>query len=769
MKIILLIILFFCYSVANSQTIYGVVNNDEGHPLISASISIRKVSNKIVINFTTTEKDGSFKLKWPDSQDSLELKISYIGYTEFIILLPMQIVDSISFKIKMTKSSNQLPGVTINSQTTWKRGDTTYFKVDAYKDGNERKLDDVIDKLPGFTKDEEGNLKFNGKTVEKITIDGEDLFADKVGLLLKNVPFGVIENIQALEKQTDKPLLKGLDNNQKVFINLQLKKNKISSTIGDWESGLDTKGRYLVNAVIFSLAGKTKAGLINNFNSQGNGIGYSLERELKLLPSQTAEEWLPSGEYLNTIQSLPNRYYINNRQWDCRLKINHPFKNSVKSQTEINFLNDRQIQFTNQNEIILNDSIFTERYTSSNYTRSPFLLQMNQKLTFAIDKLREANVTAYYYGNFSKGAYKTNLTQLNYNDSIATKTKNKYNQLIISADYIHRMSAKSALVAEVVFSTGTFRQDAYGYSIHYPDAFDFYAPGANQLLLPSVLKQTSIAGSLNLFSRKKSLFKNNGLKMHSDVYELNSTSTLANSYDPTIKYFLPQYSGMGNYTNYGVNGFTGIDFKVLKSTLFLNLSYGYEGYKKTEEGKKEKLNAFIYRIDLKYKFRKSSLQDELSFSYYNSLPKLFAFRELARPTSVNKYAFYKLPLRTSQNLEANYRYPFKFNRHIFIASVSSKLSSSGNVSRYNLNKLLQTNVDSVINVPSLFFMASLNYSHASLPLKMLVNFDVFAFLNKHRFLTDTKSGNFSSQSIISNLSLKRNWNRKYFIIAKGDL
>ena len=106
----------------------------------------------------------------------------------------------------------------------WRRGDTTIYTVDSFITGEERKLKDILTKLPGFAIDDEGKLKFKNKEVAKILVEGEDLFADKVGLLMESFPAHVLAEVQAVENDPKNKLLAGMSLENETIINLKLKK-----------------------------------------------------------------------------------------------------------------------------------------------------------------------------------------------------------------------------------------------------------------------------------------------------------------------------------------------------------------------------------------------------------------------------------------------------------------------------------------------------------------------------------------------------------------
>ena len=55
-------------------------------------------------------------------------------------------------------------------------GDTLIYKSEAFTNGSERKLEDVLAKLPGMEVDENGEVKVQGKKVNKVLVDGKQFF-----------------------------------------------------------------------------------------------------------------------------------------------------------------------------------------------------------------------------------------------------------------------------------------------------------------------------------------------------------------------------------------------------------------------------------------------------------------------------------------------------------------------------------------------------------------------------------------------------------------
>ncbi|TFG76214.1 MAG: hypothetical protein E4H26_04870 [Flavobacteriales bacterium] len=72
------------------------------------------------------------------------------------------------------------------------RKDTITLNIASFTNGNEEDVEDVLKKLPGIEVASVGTIQFQGKNVEKIMVEGDDLFEKGYKLLTKNLNAGVM-------------------------------------------------------------------------------------------------------------------------------------------------------------------------------------------------------------------------------------------------------------------------------------------------------------------------------------------------------------------------------------------------------------------------------------------------------------------------------------------------------------------------------------------------------------------------------------------------
>ena len=211
-------------------TISGKIFDSNGISLANCIVKIGQKGIIPILYYTNTAEKNSFSIHLNiPGKDTVSIYINHSGYNAVIKKITVeQLLQEEELEITMARVPQTLPEVRIEPDS-WTKDDTTFYRVDAFKEGGEKKLKDIITKIPGFDIDEQGNLLYKQKMVERITVNGEDLFADKMSLLLNNFPVHVINTIEAQEKQSGNRLMKGLINGNKVFVNLRIKKEKLSA------------------------------------------------------------------------------------------------------------------------------------------------------------------------------------------------------------------------------------------------------------------------------------------------------------------------------------------------------------------------------------------------------------------------------------------------------------------------------------------------------------------------------------------------------------
>ena len=260
-------------SSAFSQNIRfeGTVKDTTGVGLEMANIMAINQQTKAMDAYAITNETGKFTLNLKSST-AYTIKVSYIGFQTFEKTVTTG-TSNMNFPV-ILKEGNQLKEVEIvHEMPVSVSGDTIIYNSDSFTNGTERKLEDVLKKLPGVEVNKDGEIEVEGKKVQKVMVEGKDFFDGDTKLATKNIPADALDKIQVLRNYNEVSNLKGLENNEEsIALNIKLKEGKKNFWFGDMNAGIgvgmeDT--RFIVNPKLFFYSPKYSLNVIANVNNIG--------------------------------------------------------------------------------------------------------------------------------------------------------------------------------------------------------------------------------------------------------------------------------------------------------------------------------------------------------------------------------------------------------------------------------------------------------------------------------------------------------------------
>ncbi len=273
-NIFLLLLFTTCLSFAQTIRFEGVVTEGGNSPLDMANIMALNTTTKAMDAYAITNSKGKFTLNLKKNS-SYVIKLTFIGMQNKEINVTTK-EENIVQNITMNAGGIELNDVEIVREMPVSiKGDTIVYNADSFKSGTERKLEDVLKKLPGVEVNADGEVEVEGKKVTKLMVEGKDFFDGDTKLGVKNIPSDAIDKIQVLRNYNENSILKGVENNQdNVAMNIKLKSGKKNFWFGDVNAGGgfdDTNkfDRYLINPKLFYYNPKYSINIISNFNNIG--------------------------------------------------------------------------------------------------------------------------------------------------------------------------------------------------------------------------------------------------------------------------------------------------------------------------------------------------------------------------------------------------------------------------------------------------------------------------------------------------------------------
>ena len=260
------LIFFFC---SNAQTITGQLRDPQtNNSLPGITVTLQSIKDTSYSTFTSTDKNGHFVLSQL-RRDSFRVSFSSVGY-EHLSRIVFLNRDSLDLgRIDLPRASKELATVTVTSSTppVVQKGDTVQFNASSFKVNPDASAEDLARKIPGITI-ENGQVKANGDVVQKVTIDGRELFGDDATAALRNLPAEVIDKIQVFDRLSDQAQFTGFDDGSTTKgINIITKANMRNGQFGRVFAGYGTDDRYTAGGNASIYRENRRISLVGNFNN----------------------------------------------------------------------------------------------------------------------------------------------------------------------------------------------------------------------------------------------------------------------------------------------------------------------------------------------------------------------------------------------------------------------------------------------------------------------------------------------------------------------
>lgn len=272
MKHLFFVALLCVTSLSFAQiTMTGIVKDSIGKPLELTNVIALDPETKGLESYSITDSEGKYKLSL-SKNSKFKIQITAIGFKsieEDIITKDTDINKDFVMKI-----DNALDAVELTYEMPVQiKGDTLIYNADSFKNGTERKLEDVLEKLPGVEITEDGGIEVEGQRVQKVMVDGKDFFDGDTQIATKNIPSNVVDKIQVLKNYSENRQLSGVRNNQdNVAINIKLKEGKTNFWFGDIRVGAGAstdEALYVAQPKLFYYSPKYSVNIIGDVNNIG--------------------------------------------------------------------------------------------------------------------------------------------------------------------------------------------------------------------------------------------------------------------------------------------------------------------------------------------------------------------------------------------------------------------------------------------------------------------------------------------------------------------
>ena len=218
--IILSLLSFLFHIQTNAQnTIEGrVTDKVTRQPLESATVTLQQEGDGNIINYTLTDVDGRFQLSSSSLKDRI-ITVFYMGYRKKTV----PVLAGRPLTIELEQEAIMLKEVQIRSGRVWGRQDTLKYDLTRFASSKDRNVSDVLKKLPGINVEENGTIKYNGKAISNLYVEGMDVSGGRYNQINNNLKADAVQAAEVIEGHQPIKSLRGKTFTDDVALNLKLK------------------------------------------------------------------------------------------------------------------------------------------------------------------------------------------------------------------------------------------------------------------------------------------------------------------------------------------------------------------------------------------------------------------------------------------------------------------------------------------------------------------------------------------------------------------
>lgn len=246
-----------------------ILDNDK-NALVGAAVQIFNSDTSKLIDYTYTDFDGNWEI------DNIKLKdlivvAKYLGYVDSYKPLNDIVSDYTLPTIILFPKDYYLNTVSIKAKRFdfVVKGDTILYNINPLRDSTDFYLEDVLQKIPELEIKEGKQIYFKGKKVDKVLVEGKDLYNNKHQFFLQSFAPKDINKIEIIQDYQDFADRFNKAQRKKTAINVKLKESSKGVIKIISESAVGYNNKYEHNTNLYYI--KNRFGFNSYFKANNRG------------------------------------------------------------------------------------------------------------------------------------------------------------------------------------------------------------------------------------------------------------------------------------------------------------------------------------------------------------------------------------------------------------------------------------------------------------------------------------------------------------------
>ncbi len=270
-----ILVQFLCLQTAWAQyKIHGTVTDSLTKENIEfCQISILTQKNQLV-DFTYSDSVGHYEISLvlPGVYRMQVNSFNYQSIEQEIVIASQYREIRLDLPLNLKSKEMNEVQITAKRSPIIVKEDTVIYDVQHWTQTKDATLEDVLRKIPGFEVSNDGNIKVNGRQIDKILINGEEFLKAGTSLTTRSLTPDMVESVEVrTNEQNDKLKESLLSDKSLVVLDIKLKPSLNKTLFGDAKLATGYQNQMLFGgyANFFALRKKAKFHLLTEFDQFG--------------------------------------------------------------------------------------------------------------------------------------------------------------------------------------------------------------------------------------------------------------------------------------------------------------------------------------------------------------------------------------------------------------------------------------------------------------------------------------------------------------------
>ena len=236
-KLKLLLLLLFCLPLTMAGRTLADDTKKEISGYVQDSLTFNRLAGVSVtllrggkpVKFTRSKADGTFSLYVDKILTGDQLQATFMGYKK----QKTPVSSTGNTVISMASTAFVLKEVQVKGSRITGR-DTITYDLTRFANERDNNLKDVLKKLPGVDIDKNGTINYNGKAINRFTVEGLDLTGGRYNMLEENIKAKDVKKAEIIEHDQPIKALQNRTYTDNVAMNIALKdsaRDRLSFTL----------------------------------------------------------------------------------------------------------------------------------------------------------------------------------------------------------------------------------------------------------------------------------------------------------------------------------------------------------------------------------------------------------------------------------------------------------------------------------------------------------------------------------------------------------